>query len=364
MSSSNLPPLPLIDGCLFVDNSGWIESTSTCNRQTQYKNLNKRILVGERAALNFGSAIHLGLEYRYVKYQNKAVDEQYYNDVSSMLTEFFSQHPTPLDDWRTLNWAMTMLRKYNERYPGEEFSLLQYNEPQKCAYCGGKGTTVKDVVPIVCLWCNKTGLRTVMVELPFALPLFVWKSQSGIVEIPIIYTGKIDLPISVDNQTFILDHKTTGMLGTSFFDGKRMSSQQRGYCWAFETLTKQKISGYIVNAIRTKEPPQWVKEGKSEGGKKKQSPEQWWQESLQRERYILKPGDLDEWKQNTISLIEEFLWHYSRGYIPMRTGNEHACVNYGKCQYFDVCRLAIEDRDSWLNSGAYTENTWSPLNKK
>ena len=154
------------------------------------------------------------------------------------------------------------------------------------------------------------------------------------------------------------------MLGASFFDGKRMSSQPKGYCWAFQHLTGKPVHGYIISAIRSKEIPQYVLNGKTFGkGDKAKTPEQWWNESLQREKFILKETDLAEWEVNTITLIEELLWHYRRGYMPMRIGNEHACVNYGKCAYYDVCSLHPEDRLRLLSSGQYTTNEWSPLKK-
>ncbi len=157
-----------------------------------------------------------------------------------------------------------------------------------------------------------------------------------------------------------MDHKTTSMLGQTFFDGMKMSSQQRGYCWAFEQLTERKVAGFVVNAIRTKEPPLYVQQGKTwRSGTKSQTPEQWWNESFQRERYSLKPGELDEWKQNTIALLEEFFWNYSRGYMPMKTAL--ACTAWGRCPYYDVCTLAPEDRGLLLASGLFIDNKWTPL---
>ena len=345
MSDSNaLPPLPLIDGCLFIDNSGWMESLMTCPRALQYKQLNKRISSAESAALNFGSAIHLGMEYRYRNYQSNPVDVFFQDGIAPILTEFFDQHPTPMEDWRTLNWAFELLRRYNERYGKEEFSLLKYKEPQNCHQCEGKGQG--------CHWCNGTGKNDMMVELPFALKLFDHK------DIPVFYTGKIDLPVLLDNQLFVLDHKTTGMLGPTFFDQMKMSSQQKGYCWAFQQLTGQKVTGYIINAIRSKEPPQYVTNGTESKRGGKLTPEQWWKDSLQREKFYLKPHELEEWKDNTIAIIEEFFWNYSRGQMVKKT---QWCTSFGRCPYFDVCSMEPQDRGVYLSSGLFTDNSWSPL---
>ena len=342
--NKTLPPLPLVDGCLFVDNSGWIEPISTCGRATAFRNLYGRIAAGEKAALNFGSAIHLALEYRYRNYVNRSVGQAYYDHIALMLTQFFEQHPTSADDWRTLNFAMEIIKHYSKRFEVEEFNQLADVE--------GKP----------------------LVELPFACPMFFYDLRSGETrdfagdysraegEILVIYSGRIDLPVSIEGNIYVLDFKTSSQLGSSFFDGKRMSSQPRGYAWAFGRTTGLPVHGYIIRGIRNKEIPQYVAAGKVFNAKgKKLSPEQWWMESFVEERYILKPGELDEWFQNTKALLEEFLWHYRRDYIPTRTGNEHACVNYGRCQYYEVCRLAKEDRLQLLHSGLFTQNTWSPL---
>ena len=348
----SLPPLPLIDGCLFIDNSGWIEGMSTCHRALQFKVLNERISTGEKVALNFGSAIHLALELRYGLYGNKAVDQVYYDSLAVILTEFFAEHPVPADDWRGLNWAMETVRRYNERFEQEEFNLLEYPEAIDCPHCA--------ILPSSedCLWCKGTGKRKYMVELSFALPLFDHYVCPGLEgSIPIIYTGKIDLPLILQGDLYSMDTKTTKQLGDMFWNEQRMSAQHRGYCWALQQSTGIEPKGYYVNGIRTKQPPDYVVNETAWKGKR-QSPAQWWQESLVRDRMLLQPGELDRWKNNTIDLVEEFFWHYGRGYMPQKT---KWCSQYGKCQYYDVCRLVPEDQGSFLASGLFTDNKWSPL---
>lgn len=363
---NNLPPLPLINNHLFIDNSGWVEGMNTCSRYLEYKQLRLRIPSTEKPSLNFGSAMHLVLEYKYVNYGTRQVDDLFYNNASSILTDFFSQHEVPSDDWRNLNHAVSLLREYNKRFPVEEFQLLEYKEPINCPVCGGQGFTlklkdmgaIKEVTDekLPCLYCSGTGKRSVMVELPFALELY----KHG--DITIMYSGRIDLPIHLQNLLYVTDHKNVFTLGQQFTDEQRMSAQHRGYCWAFEQLTGQKVHGYIVNGIRTKDIPLYVRKGKNFSGKegKITTPGDWWQENFTRDRFILKPGELDEWKSNLIELCEEFFFHYERGHMPMKT---KWCTSYGKCGYYQVCSLAPEDRLALLNSGEFTKNVWSPLNQ-
>lgn len=346
-SFNTLPPLPLIDGALFIDNSGFVEGINTCTRYLQYKVINGRISAGEKSSLNFGSAIHLALEHRYKNWQNREVDQQYYNDIGAMFDKFFAEHPPQSDDFRTMNWAMELVREYNNRYGIEEFSLLADKQTGKP-------------------W----------VELPFALGLcqihpvtlkcLTWSGKKEELEpyfVGVCFTGKIDIVCSIDNNIYVLDHKTSEKIGNQFWDEYRMSSQPRGYAWAFQEITGIKPHGYIINCIRSKDKPQYVMKGKNytrEG--KTTTPEQWWKDTYQRERFIIKhdQDELGEWKQNTIDLVEEFFWHYSRGYFPMKT---KWCAIYGRCPYYDVCSLAKEDRGVMLASGMFQDNTWSPLNK-
>ena len=380
-----LPPLPLIDGCLFIDNSGWMEDMSTCPRSLEYKQLHKRIDSGFKSGMNFGSAQHLIQELRFAKYGTTNPPASFYEDVAVVLNDFYRNQEVPEGDWRTLNWAMTVGRKCVERYPNEEFSLLEYDKPVKCPYCNGTGygpEVIKDGYDErinSCLWCNGTGIRSKMVELLFAVELFrfhpsswtfLTEQQGADFErnnntIPIIYTGRIDLPVTINGQAsglnhmtsiWNLDHKTTSRMDNSFWNDMRMSAQQRGYCWAFDKVTGQTPQGYIINAIRTKEPPLYVI-GK---GKGKQSPEEWWNESLTRERFEVSKQDLKEWESNTIDLVEEFFFNYQRDYMPQKT---KWCSSYGACSYLKVCELQSQDRAQMLASGLFMDNTWSPLNQ-
>ena len=324
---SALPPLPLVGNSLFIDNSGWIEALSTCHRQLEYKSLRLRVGIGEKPALNFGSVIHLCLEHRYRKHRSDPVGPTFWNEIAAIITSYFEAHPCPVDDWRSANWAMTVMKRYMAKYESEDFALL---------------SDASGALP--------------MVEMPFTIPLFTHDN------INVIYTGRIDLPLSLaDGTTWVMDHKTTSMIGQAHWDKMRMSSQQKGYCWAFEQLTGKKVTGYVVNTIRTKEPPLYVLRNEPSTKGKSQSPEAWWDESLQREKFYLKPSEMDEWKENTITLVEEFFWHYQRGYLPMETAL--GCTAYGRCPYFDVCTLAREDRNLLLTSGQYTDNVWSPLHQ-
>jgi len=327
------------------------------------------------------------MELRYKTCGNGPTDPLYMSNVAELLQDHFTTHPCPVEDYRNYNWALEVIRRYNNKYQQEDFKVLEYTSPQPCHQCKGKGAVQKlnetgEEESKPCFFCEETGQSKMMVELPFTVDLFWWEgivptaalaegfpaeqifySGDGFakVQIRVLYCGRIDLPHILDGSLFVMDHKTTSMLGNGFYEQMRMSAQQKGYCWSFEQLTGQKVRGYQVNTIRVKEPPKYVTEGKASSRTGKvTTAESWWDESLQREKYLLSDGELNEWHRNTIGLIKEFFWHYQNDYFPKKTS---WCVSkYGKCTYYDVCSLfPSEQRGILLHSGNFQENKWTPL---
>jgi hypothetical protein len=311
--TTNLPPLPLVDDCLFVDNA-FMEHL-VCLRYTQYAELHRRVAASQRPGLVFGSAQHLALESRYRRCGSAAPDLLQESDIAVELAAFFqrSENVPPEDDWRNANWAVEVFKRYNQAYQVEPFNLLtnEANEP--------------------------------MVELSFVLELFV---HNGI---RIMYCGKIDLPVLWDNQLIVIDHKTTSVLGDYFFKDQRVSPQLVGYCWAFEKLTRRTVNGFCVNAIRSRQPP-----AKPVGGL-----DRWWAEGFARHKEYIFPHTTEEWHRNTIDLLEEFFWHYERGFMPQR--KKWCVAKYGDCPFYGVCDLPPSQRGVLLESSLFVDNDWTPL---
>src|SRR5437899_11663297 len=121
----NIPPLPLVDGHLFVDNS-FLEQLQTCPAQILYGQLYKRISTFEKPALSFGQIGHSVLEYRYRHCNNNQPDILDEEEQRKLLVEHFAENPPPEDNHRTLNWASELfITRYNERYPLEPFNILE-----------------------------------------------------------------------------------------------------------------------------------------------------------------------------------------------------------------------------------------------
>ncbi len=326
-------PLPLKSGALFFDNSG-LESYMTCPRKNEYEHWRRRTLAEERDSTNFGSAIHLVLDYRYAKHGTDLSDPidlaLCETNQSRLLQKYFELHPCSEGDWRNLNWAMDVCKHYNERWTVEPFNLME-----------------RDGKPLV--------------ELPFAIVFLAYNPIAGTTrridslaellpgEIPIIYCGKIDLPTSWDDSIIITDHKTTSQLGDRFWDGYRMSPQQIGYCWAWFKCTGQMPMGFCVNAIRSKSMPDKPKGGIAA----------WWEENFLRSKEYIDETHFEEWEVNTQEIIDEILWHQRRGYFPQK--KESCSGKYGKCQFYNVCYTPFDQREIILGGSKFMDYNWSPL---
>lgn len=333
----NLPPLPLIDGVLLLDHSGFFEHAQFCGESLKNSFLLKRIKAGANIATTFGSAIHAGLEIRYRDHGagefHSPGNPTSYAPINEAMAKVLSEVPAEAQDHRNIALAQDLFGHYIRKYPREDFSLLVYEteKPQR------------------------------MVELPFTCHLMDWTGKldcdPDFRTIPIYLTGKIDLPILKDGKLWIMDHKTAGRLDKAWWIEKRRSSQLRGYCWAASQLLGQPVHGYCVNAIWTREVPAT---GKPKKLGRVITMDEWWDDNFQREWYHLYPGELDEWHQNMKAMVEDFFAQYNRGYFRM---NSTSCSRFGECQYLDCCNANPEDRKFLLASGNFTDNVWSPLNK-
>jgi hypothetical protein len=106
--------------------------------------------------------------------------------------------------------------------------------------------------------------------------------------------------------------------------------------------------------IPTKDPPAKPKDGI----------DNWWNAQFIRDVKWLatQPNWRQEWFESACTQVDHFLWLYQRGTFPMTGKFQRMCNKYGGCPYLDICtKPTLEERLSLLDSGVYTENTWSPL---
>lgn len=320
------PALPLVDGKLFLDNSA-LNLITNCPRETQYAFLQRRTSAGEKPALNFGEAVHLALAHRYT------IDPQYTRESTEremldILTTYFQNHPPPEGQYRNLDLATKLIRKYNEHYACETFRVA----------------TLAD--------------RTA-VEIPFAVRLGDMYIPHYDRPVDVIYCGRIDMCVLEDGHLYTLDHKTTFQFGDGFWADQSMSAQHLGYCWAIWQVTGTLPTGYIINGIRTRQPVKRNEDGSAKRSTRKEDVDE---TDFERQHFFIDTDKLDEWKFNTLDIVRNYALNVLSNVHPM---HRKACVGkYGKCQFFEVCSLPREQRDMLLASDLYTDNSWSPLNNR
>lgn len=328
-----LPPLPLIDiephlqeqyggpKAFLIDNSTL--ELLRCPRLYQYKSLCRRDSVAEKAGANFGSTLHVGWAVRYRRCGVNAVDPVAAESINSAMAAWLLDNPQPMDDFRDLNHAQTVMAAYNAHYQNEGFQIVNV-----------KKTSDDGVIYLEPL-----------VERSFALPF-------GLVDgMPCIYTGKIDLGIYDNHGLWSQDHKTAFMFGDNFDAQMSMDGGQLGYLWALKQATGVMPRGYIIDAVRIRRPTR-----KSEYDLTAPVDAS----DFKRMPFFVTEATLEEWEENVRQLIHNIFEYHKHGYFPMHRW--HCVGKYGKCEMFNVCSVGPESRESVLNSALYEDYTWSPLN--
>jgi hypothetical protein len=326
---------PFIGNHLFIDNS-MLEYITTCPRSAYYNIYKQRELADARAALRFGDyAAHKPLAYRYL---NEALGQPWSEEEQIKLMEkLFMDNPLSSEGYRNFNNAAKLIYVYNRNATTREpFKIVRH---------------------------PKTNYP--LVEKSFAILL-----KDRVRGYTISYCGRIDLVIELQTGVYVVDHKTTSMLGPAFWDSIAVDPQPRGYCWSLLQSTGIEPTGYMINALGVRESVDNAMVHAVTGelvmpSKSKARPIE-----LERQRFYTKepPAQLDEWYQNLLSQIDMFLY-YSRDKdltpltarsFPMHRHN-HCVGKYGQCQYYNVCSLPESQREMALESNAFRALEWSPL---
>jgi len=294
--------LLLKDGCIVIDNSS-LEKWVICPRLFEYTRLLRRIPAEERIALKFGGAIHKALE---VRYSGADIDDFSEEAMLSALEKEFLKFETPQDDYRTFDYGSLVIEKYNVKYAQESVRVLDMPGGRKAC------------------------------ELPFAF-------QLGVVDgIPIIYVGKIDAIVEDALGVCILDHKTSSVLGPTWWLGESVSPQYDGYAVAVERCAGIRTSGVLINALGVRKP---TKTGTAI--------------EFAREFVQIDERRKEEWIENTLHIVSRIYRDAQQGYFPMIRKN--CTVKYGTCSHYEVCSIPADNRHVLLNSSSFMDDTWSPL---
>jgi hypothetical protein len=312
---------------MVVDNST-LEVGTRCPTAFFYNCVLRREAFARNAALTFGGAIHKGFEALLRNADKNAQD--------FAITKYFSENPTPPDEYRTVVAALQILKHYRVRsqFPDYEWEILQDHG-----------------APII--------------ERPFELPLGTieinadislpnWPSPQFVKLIHVAWSGRIDLVARTMGHNRVVDHKTTSLGGDRFSQPFFLSHQAIGYVWAAQQqFPALNIDSFCVNAVKFKKPL-------GDGPIDKPGP-RGGEPALDffRIYYTYTPDRIEEWKNNSMTIIEDLVHCIVRQTYPMFTYN---CFNkFGRCQYYDVCTLeSREVRRRMIMSDAFTPVTWAP----
>jgi hypothetical protein len=281
------------------------------------------------AALIFGGALHVGIE--------ELLHGQPLADAQARITKFFTDHPAPLDEYRTLNNALEVLRFYQQRMTFPDYAMEILSD--------AKGP---------------------LIERAFELPLGVLEVKSNIdikgeqtwVDfVHVAWAGRIDVIAKCHGTARIVDHKTTSIGGDSFIADFHLSSQTRGYLWAAQQLWPElNVTGFCLDAIKLKRPTGSA--GLMERGPRGGDP------ALEffRSYFDYSAPSVASWATNALTRVEDFIHSFARNYFPQEVTY---CFNrkYGKCPYHDVCLIAQDSPEAankLLHSHAFRAVTWNP----
>lgn len=273
-----------------------------CPRRGYYRHDCNIVPQTPATPLIFGGAIHEGLASWYqhgdeeralesfCSYWDREAQLPKEDEETEDLSDFqISLAPSrPGDEKRNRDSGLNLLRRYFSHYKTENFKILSN-------------------------------------EFPFNLPL---GTSEGITY---RLTGKIDLFVQWGDQTYVMDHKTTSMLGPKYFDQFKLSMQLRGYAWAARELFKE-CDGAMVNAIFV---------GKTF--------------KFARDIFAYTSEDFSLYVENTMAIMHDIHKARKLQRFPMNTD---ACMLYGSCPYREICEARGDER---VIRNRYTTREWNPF---
>ena len=263
----------------------------TCRRKYELRINKGYVRQWEPSAPNFGSAIH------------HALDNWYVNKDAGKAIEVFNANYTEdlkIDDRRTKRMGEWIINNYHSQYKDQPWELV---ESETC--------------------------------FEVALP-----NNNK-------FIGRIDKVIKWDGCFWIVDHKTTTSLGSTFFHMAEPNFQFPGYVWAKKQLGVE-VSGVIVDAIL-------AAKGLLPGTSKNTN-----LTPLARCDIYYKEEALQEWLESALKIQRDIgECEVSQEWYP----NFDACTDYGGCTYRQVCKEESGIRQRILDAD-YLIEPWNPRREK
>ncbi len=267
-----------------------------CRKRGYYRHILNIVPDRTSKALVFGGAMHEALASWYqFRDEGKAIREfsNYWNaHVPPPTTPEegkISLQPQQEDPKRNLVNGVNILSGYFKAYPKEPFQILSN-------------------------------------EFPFKVFL-------GQIEgVSYYLTGKVDLTVRWNGMTYIMDHKTTSMLGGSFFKQFHPSLQLDGYAYAVKDIFGE-CDGVLINAILVAKTKQ----------------------TFERDIFSKTEEDLELYVENALQIM----WEIEQAKKADRyVINTDACTLYGECPYLELCQAK---GDEMVINKRYKVEVWDPF---
>jgi len=170
----------------------------TCRKRYYYRIVRSLVPKAISPALSFGKAVHDALNTYYSNERN----------LDEALKVFVREYHDPEgEELRTVENGIKMLKEYARVYKYEPFKVI------------GKP------------------------EVGFVIPLG-----------DILWGGRIDLLVDWGGDLYVMEHKTTSILGPNFFRQFRMDMQVTSYVVGAEAILGRKCLGAIINALEPWKP--------------------------------------------------------------------------------------------------------------
>lgn len=293
-----------------------IDSTALTTFQMCPEKFRLRMVEGWRprrtsGALVFGKSIHAALA---AWYKTGSAEEALREVVTSW------DPNAPVDDFRSREKCAKVFLEYIKEYPQENFHIVGGENPMievpfsldtgmfcDCPHCGRRWDTSN--IGATCTTCEAS------LE-------------------PIEYGGIYDGLVKFGPQIFVLEHKSTSMMGPGYFNQFKPNNQVTGYIWAGQQMSGLPVGGALINAI-----------GVYAKGVTR----------FERSITARTAEEITEWLANIQTVCSEIHRAKVTGKWEMRTP---ACVLYGRCDFLDVHQLASQYERGKMLETSYIVDKW------
>lgn len=193
-------------------------------------------------------------------------------------------------------------------------------------------------------------LKIVSTEKPFKLSMRLSPSEEQafpyIAQRGLLFTGRIDLEVLLDERLWQLEQKTTGQALSIQKRRLHRSPQLIGYAYAGERLSPEEPPDGTLVVLHHLSAYKSKKTG--EYGKPKIE--------FERIPQIYTDGDLASWRQSFLDTAERILRNEERNIWPMQQDN---CYQFGRCSFSALCEQNQPLGEEILD-GFYEEELWDP----